>query len=125
MPGLFSPIELRGVAFENRIIVSPMCQYSALEGTATDWHTVNLGHLSLSGPGLVFFEATHVSPEGRITPQCLGLYNDANEAGIERTMRFIKRWANSKIGVQLAHAGRKASTLPPWEGGGPVLDGRG
>jgi 2,4-dienoyl-CoA reductase-like NADH-dependent reductase (Old Yellow Enzyme family) len=125
MPGLFSPIELRGVSFENRIVVSPMCQYSALEGTATDWHTVNLGHLSLSGPGLVFFEATHVSPEGRITPQCLGLYNDANEAGIERTVRFIKRWANAKVGVQLAHAGRKASTLPPWEGGGPVLDGRG
>jgi 2,4-dienoyl-CoA reductase-like NADH-dependent reductase (Old Yellow Enzyme family) len=124
MAGLFSPFESRGVTFENRIIVSPMCQYSALEGTATDWHTVNLGHLALSGPGLIFFEATHVSPEARITPQCLGLYNDANEAGMERTVRFIRRWANSKIGVQLAHAGRKASTLPPWDGGGPVKDGR-
>jgi 2,4-dienoyl-CoA reductase-like NADH-dependent reductase (Old Yellow Enzyme family) len=124
MPGLFSPIELRGVAFENRIVVSPMCQYSATEGTATDWHTVNLGQLAVSGPGLVFFEATHVSPEGRITPNCLGLYSDANETGMERTVRFIRRWGNGKIGVQLAHAGRKASTLPPWEGGGPVTDGR-
>jgi 2,4-dienoyl-CoA reductase-like NADH-dependent reductase (Old Yellow Enzyme family) len=125
MPGLFSPIELRGVVFENRIVVSPMCQYSATEGTATDWHMVNLGQLAVSGPGLVFFEATHVSPEGRITPNCLGLYSDANEAGMERTVRFIRRWGNGKIGVQLAHAGRKASTLPPWEGGGPVRDGRG
>jgi 2,4-dienoyl-CoA reductase-like NADH-dependent reductase (Old Yellow Enzyme family) len=125
MPGLFSPIELRGVAFENRIVVSPMCQYSALEGTANDWHTVNLGHLALSGPGLVFFEATHVSPEGRITPQCLGLYSDENEAGIARTVRFLRNSTRSKIGVQLAHAGRKASTVPPWEGGGPVRDGRG
>jgi 2,4-dienoyl-CoA reductase-like NADH-dependent reductase (Old Yellow Enzyme family) len=125
MPGLFSPIELRGVSFENRIVVSPMCQYSALEGTANDWHLVNLGHLALAGPALVFFEATHVSPEGRITPSCLGLYSDENEAAIERTVRFLRERTRSKIGVQLAHAGRKASTLPPWEGGGPVKDGRG
>jgi 2,4-dienoyl-CoA reductase-like NADH-dependent reductase (Old Yellow Enzyme family) len=125
MPGLFSPMELRGVRFDNRIVVSPMCQYSALEGTANDWHTVNLGHLALSGPGLVFFEATHVSPEGRITPQCLGLYSDENEAAMARTVRFLRERTHSKVGVQLAHAGRKASMLPPWEGGGPVRDGRG
>ncbi|HKU81373.1 MAG TPA: NADH:flavin oxidoreductase/NADH oxidase [Candidatus Tumulicola sp.] len=121
---LFSPIDLRGVRFENRIVVSPMCQYSAAEGTANDWHVVNLGHLALSGPGLVFFEATHVSPEGRITPRCLGLYSDANEAGMARVVAFLRQWTQTKIGVQLAHAGRKASTLPPWEGGGPVRDDR-
>ncbi|MEO6835566.1 MAG: NADH:flavin oxidoreductase/NADH oxidase [Candidatus Tumulicola sp.] len=117
---LFSPIDLRGVRFENRIVVSPMCQYSATDGTACDWHVVNLGHLALSGPGLVFFEATHVSPEGRITPNCLGLYSDENEAGMARVVRFLREWTRSKVGVQLAHAGRKGSTLPPWEGGGPV-----
>lgn len=121
---LFSPIDLRGVRFENRIVVSPMCQYSATDGTACDWHVVNLGHLSLSGPGLAFFEATHVSPEGRITPDCLGLYSDDNEAGMARVVAFLRAWTPTKIGVQLAHAGRKASTLPPWEGGGPVRDAR-
>jgi 2,4-dienoyl-CoA reductase-like NADH-dependent reductase (Old Yellow Enzyme family) len=121
---LFSPIDLRGVRFENRVVVSPMCQYSAVEGTACDWHVVNLGHLALSGAGLVFFEATHVSPEGRITPSCLGLYDDDNEAGMARVVRFLRLWTRSKVGVQLAHAGRKASTLPPWEGGGPLRDAR-
>jgi 2,4-dienoyl-CoA reductase-like NADH-dependent reductase (Old Yellow Enzyme family) len=121
---LFSPFDLRDVRFENRIVVSPMCQYSAQAGTANDWHLVNLGHLALSGPGLAFFEATHVSPEGRITPSCLGLYDEDNEAGMARVIAFLRRWTRVKIGVQLAHAGRKASTLPPWEGGGPVPDGR-
>jgi 2,4-dienoyl-CoA reductase-like NADH-dependent reductase (Old Yellow Enzyme family) len=121
---LFSPIDLRSVHFENRIVVSPMCQYSAIDGSACDWHVVNLGHLSLSGPGLAFFEATHVSPEGRITPSCLGLYNDDNEAAMARVVAFLRGWTRTKIGVQLAHAGRKASTLPPWEGGGPVRDAR-
>jgi len=125
VPGLFSPIELRGISFENRIVVSPMCQYSANDGTATDWHVVNLGHFALSGPGLVFFEATHVSPEARITPRCLGLYSDENEAGMERVIRYIRTYARSKIGVQLAHAGRKASTATPWDGGGPARDGEG
>jgi 2,4-dienoyl-CoA reductase-like NADH-dependent reductase (Old Yellow Enzyme family) len=121
---LFSPIDLRGVRFENRIVVSPMCQYSATDGTANDWHLVNLGHLALSGPGLVFFEATHVSPEGRITANCLGLYSDENEAAMARVVRFLREWTQAKVGVQLAHAGRKASTLPPWTGGGPIRDGR-
>lgn len=124
MSRLFEPIDVRGVRCENRIVVSPMCQYAAQDGSATDWHTVNLGHLALCGPGLAFFEATHVSPEGRITPHCLGLYSDANEAALVRPLQFLRTWTRSRIGVQLAHAGRKASTLPPWEGGGPVRDAR-
>jgi 2,4-dienoyl-CoA reductase-like NADH-dependent reductase (Old Yellow Enzyme family) len=117
---LFSPMTLRGTTFENRIVVSPMCQYSSIDGNANDWHVVNLGHFALCGPGLVFFEATHVSPEGRITDQDLGLYSDANEAAMARVVSFIRTWARSKIGVQLAHAGRKGSTAPPWNGGGPA-----
>ena len=94
-----------------------MCQYSAIDGTASDWHVVNLGHLALSGPGLVFFEATHVSPEARITPHCLGLYSDANESGIARVVAFIKTWTRSRVGIQLAHAGRKGGTAPPFRVG--------
>lgn len=118
MSKLFTPIQLRDVEFENRIVVSPMCQYSSVNGNANDWHVVNLGHFSLSGPGLVFFEATAVNPEGRITAQDLGLYSDENEENTSRVIAFIRRWARSKIGVQLAHAGRKASTISPWDGGG-------
>jgi len=117
---LFSPIALRGLTLENRIVVSPMCQYSSTDGNANDWHLVNLGHYALSGPGLAFFEATHVSPEGRITDQDLGLYSDENEAAMARVIAFMRKWTRTKVGVQLAHAGRKGSTLPPWEGGGPA-----
>jgi 2,4-dienoyl-CoA reductase-like NADH-dependent reductase (Old Yellow Enzyme family) len=117
---LFSPIALRGTTFENRIVVSPMCQYSAIDGCANDWHVVNLGSFALSGPGLAIFEATHVSPEGRITDRCLGLYSDANEAGMKRVVEYLRTWTTTKIGVQLAHAGRKGSTSPPWEGGGKL-----
>ena len=120
MSKLFEPADLRGLHLDNRIVVSPMCQYSAHDGSATDWHVVNLGHLSLAGPALAFFEATHVSPEGRITDRCLGLYSDANEAGMQRVVDFMRRWTNTKVGTQLAHAGRKGSTTPPWEGGGPA-----
>ncbi len=101
-----------------------MCEYSCDDGVANDWHLVNLGHYSLSGPGLVIFEATAVNPEGRITDRDLGLYSDECEAGMARTVAFIRRWTRSKIGVQLAHAGRKASTLPPWEGGGSASGDR-
>jgi 2,4-dienoyl-CoA reductase-like NADH-dependent reductase (Old Yellow Enzyme family) len=117
---LFSPITLRGLTLENRIVVSPMCQYSSKDGDANDWHVVNLGHYALCGPGLAFFEATHVSPEARITDWDLGLYSDENENAMARVVAFIRTWTRSKIGVQLAHAGRKGSTLPPWEGGGPA-----
>jgi NADPH2 dehydrogenase len=115
---LFEAAELRGLRLENRIVVSPMCQYSSENGNANDWHVVNLGHLCLSGPGLAFFEATHVSPEGRITDADLGLYSDDNEAAMARVVAFVRRFTATKIGVQLAHAGRKGSTTPPWEGGG-------
>ncbi len=120
MSALFSPMTLRDLALENRIVVSPMCQYSSNDGSANQWHIVHLGHLALSGPAIVFFEATHVSPQARITYRDLGLYSDDNERGMERVVRFIRQWTRSKIGVQLAHAGRKASTLPPWEGSGPA-----
>lgn len=116
---LFSPLTLRGVELPNRIVVSPMCQYSATGGSANDWHVVNLGHYALSGPALAFTEATHVSPEGRITPRCLGLYSDENELALQRVVAFVKTWTRSAVGVQLAHAGRKGSTKPPWEGSGP------
>lgn len=117
---LFSPITLRGTTFDNRVVVSPMCQYSSTEGDANDWHVVNLGHYALSGPALAFFEATAVSPEARITDRDLGLYSDANEAALARAIAFLRTWTKTKVGVQLAHAGRKASTVPPWEGGGPA-----
>ncbi|MDH2910133.1 MAG: NADH:flavin oxidoreductase/NADH oxidase [Candidatus Eremiobacteraeota bacterium] len=114
---LLSPFSLRSVAISNRVVVSPMCQYSAIDGTASDWHLVNLGHLALSGPGLVFFEATHVNPEGRITPHCLGLYSDENERGLKRVVDFLKTWTQSRVGIQLGHAGRKGGTKPPFSAG--------
>ena len=125
MSTLFSPFELRSVALENRIVVSPMCQYSAHDGIADDWHLVNLGHLALGGAGLVFFEATHVSPEARITPSCLGIYGDDHERAMRRIVEFVHSKTPAKVGVQLAHAGRKASTTPPWDGGAPIIGSRG
>lgn len=94
-----------------------MCQYSAVDGSANDWHMVHLGHLALSGPALVFTEAAHVSAEGRITPRCLGLYSDENETGLAQVVTFMRAWTQSAVGIQLAHAGRKASVSVPWEGG--------
>lgn len=120
---LFAPIALRGVTIPNRIAVAPMCQYSAADGVPDDWHLVHLGQFAQSGPGLVIAEATGVEPEGRITPACTGLYSDASEEGFARILRFVRRVGDSRFGLQLAHAGRKASTLPPWEGGGPVQAG--
>lgn len=125
MSDLFSPFSLRSVELANRIAVSPMCQYSAQDGVAGDWHLAHLGGLALGGPGLIFFEATHVSPEARITPLCLGLYGEEHEQAIARIVRFVRNWTPAKVGVQLAHAGRKASTTPPWEGGKPLSDARG
>lgn len=117
---LFSPINFRSLHLANRVLISPMCQYSAVDGSANDWHVVHLGHLGLSGPGLVFTEATHVSAEGRITAKCLGLYSDENEAGLARVVQFMRTWTQSPVGIQLAHAGRKGSTAVPWEGGKSV-----
>ena len=117
---LFSPIAIGGVTLANRIAVSPMCQYSAVDGSANDWHLQHLASLSLSGAGVVIVEMTAVEPEGRITPACLGLYSDANEAALERVLATCRRWGYTKLGIQLAHAGRKASVHVPWQGGKPL-----
>ncbi|HUZ72750.1 MAG TPA: NADH:flavin oxidoreductase/NADH oxidase [Stellaceae bacterium] len=117
---LFTPISLRGLTLANRIVVSPMCQYSADDGSATDWHMQHLGMLSHSGAGLLVIEATGIEREGRITPGCLGLYSDANEAALARVLAACRRYSRMPIGIQLAHAGRKASAAPPWEGAGPL-----
>ena len=117
MSALFRPIEFRGLRLENRIMVSPMCQYSARDGSASDWHLIHLGHLALGGAGILFVEATGVNAEGRITPGCLGLYSDANEAALARVVRELRARSPMPLGIQLAHAGRKASSRVPWEGG--------
>ena len=117
---LFSPIDLRGVQVPNRITVAPMCQYSATDGVPSDWHLVHLGQFAQSGPGLIFVEATGVEPEGRITPGCTGLYDDATEAGFARIVAFMKSVGHSVVGIQLGHSGRKGSTVAPWEGGGLI-----
>jgi 2,4-dienoyl-CoA reductase-like NADH-dependent reductase (Old Yellow Enzyme family) len=117
MSRLFEPLSLGNLRLENRIMIAPMCQYSAEDGNATDWHMIHLGHLALSGAGLMILEATAVLPEGRITPQDLGLYSDANEAALARVLQATRRYSQMPIAIQLAHAGRKASSHAPWEGG--------
>jgi 2,4-dienoyl-CoA reductase-like NADH-dependent reductase (Old Yellow Enzyme family) len=117
---LFDPITLGGIALANRIAVSPMCQYSAEGGSANDWHLQHLGSLSLSGAGLLIVEQTAVEPTGRISHGCLGLYSDANEAALARAVALCRRWGLARLGIQLAHAGRKASAKVPWHGGGPL-----
>jgi 2,4-dienoyl-CoA reductase-like NADH-dependent reductase (Old Yellow Enzyme family) len=118
---LFTPVELGGVMLPNRIIVSPMCQYSAVDGSAQPWHQVHYGMLAMSGAGLLCLEATHVEREGRITQGCLGLYSDENEAALKPVIDWVRGWMPGvKLGVQLAHAGRKASAQRPWKGGGPL-----
>jgi len=112
---LFQPIQLRGLALENRVMVSPMCQYSAIDGCMTDWHLAHLGMLANSGAGLLCFEMTDVEPIGRITPGCSGLYSDANESALERVVKLCRAHGQAKLGIQLAHAGRKASTAAPWD----------
>lgn len=117
MTALFSPLSLRKLTLANRIVVSPMCQYSAEAGDATDWHMIHLGNLALSGAGLVFIEAAAVTEEGRITFGDLGLYSDANEAALARVIAAMHRHSKSAIAMQLAHAGRKGSSHVPWETG--------
>jgi 2,4-dienoyl-CoA reductase-like NADH-dependent reductase (Old Yellow Enzyme family) len=113
---LFSPIKLAGLELPNRVVVAPMCQYSADDGSATDWHMMHLGMLANSGASLVVVEATHVERQGRITHGCMGLYSDDNEAALGRVISAARRLGTAKFGVQLAHAGRKASSQRPWEG---------
>lgn len=117
MSQLFSPLKLGKVLLDKRIVIAPMCQYSAEQGQASDWHTIHLGGLSLSGAGLLILEATAVNPQGRITYADLGLWDDVTEQALAKTLRAIRRYSNMPIGIQLAHAGRKASTDKPWFGG--------
>ena len=117
MSALFSPLELGRLRLPNRIVIAPMCQYSAEAGCATDWHLIHLGQLALSGAGLLIIEATGVSPEGRISPSDLGLYSDENEAALGRVLSAVRHQSAMPIGIQLGHAGRKASSQVPWEGG--------
>jgi 2,4-dienoyl-CoA reductase-like NADH-dependent reductase (Old Yellow Enzyme family) len=116
MSHLFSPFTLRDLTFKNRIFVSPMCQYSSDDGLPTDWHLVHLGARAVGGAALVIVEATAVAPEGRISPWDSGIWSDAHAAAFERITRFIKQ-ADSVPGIQLSHAGRKASVEAPWRGG--------
>ncbi|KAH8828959.1 FMN-linked oxidoreductase [Flagelloscypha sp. PMI_526] len=118
-PTLFQPFKLRGLEFQNRIWLSPLCQYSADDGHLTDWHIAHLGGILSRGPSLTFIEATGVLPEGRITPQCPGLWKDSQIAPIKRLVDFAHS-QNQKVGIQLAHAGRKASTNAPWLSGIPL-----
>ena len=113
---LFSPYKLAGLELANRIVVSPMCQYSGDDGCANDWHLMHLGMLANSGAALVVVEATHVERSGRITHGCLGLYNDDNEAALARVMQSARRAGTAKFGIQIAHSGRKGSAQRPWEG---------
>ena len=117
MSALFSPIKLRGLTLKNRVVVSPMCQYSAEDGVPTDWHFTHINNLSLSGAAMFCIEATHVEAIGRITPGCLGLYSDAAEAALKQILTSVRKHSSTAVAMQLAHAGRKASSARPWDGG--------
>ncbi len=120
---LFSPITMRGITFPNRVVVSPMCQYNSDNGSANDWHVMHLGNMALGAAGLVMTEMTNVNPQGRISPRCAGMWSDDNEKALKRVHDFCRQYGVAKLGVQLAHAGRKGPTTPPAAGGKPILDG--
>ncbi|WP_339844608.1 NADPH dehydrogenase NamA [uncultured Dokdonia sp.] len=115
MSKLYTPFKIRGLELSNRIVVSPMCQYSSVNGMANDWHLVHLGSRAVGGAGLIITEAAAISPDGRITPSDMGIWLDEHIEPLKRITTFIKEQGTA-VGIQLAHAGRKASTLPPWEG---------
>ena len=117
MSQLFSPFSIGPLQLKNRIVIAPMCQYSADNGEATDWHLIHLGHLALSGAGLLIIEATAVEPQGRITHGDLGLWSDATEAALKKVLTAVRKYSPIPIGIQISHAGRKASSDVPWEGG--------
>src|SRR5258706_15999604 len=117
---LFSPFELGSLKLENRIVISPMCQYSAIDGAASAWHRTHIGNLSLSGASLMLLEATAVEAAGRITPYCLGLYSDANEQALASVLDEVRQFSDMPTGLQLCPAGRKASSEPPWRGGSQI-----
>jgi len=114
---LFSSFKIGPLELANRIVIAPMCQYSAEQGSATDWHLIHLGNLALSGAGLLILEATAVSPEARISPADLGLYSDDNEQALARVLDAVRKHSDMPVGIQLGHAGRKASCAAPWDGG--------
>jgi len=120
MTMLFSPYSLGPLELSNRITIAPMCQYSAVDGLAADWHMIHLGSLALSGAALITLEATAVVPEGRISPNDLGLWSDAHADALAPVLAAMRRHSPIKIGIQLSHAGRKASTNVPWEGGAQI-----
>jgi NADPH2 dehydrogenase len=117
MSALFSPITLRGLTLPNRIMVAPMCQYSAVNGEANDWHFTHINTLALSGAAMFCIEATHVEAIGRITPGCLGLWNDATEAALKPILTSVRKHSKIAVAMQIAHAGRKGSSHTPWDGG--------
>ena len=123
MSRLFEPWSLGDLALPNRIVIAPMCQYSAVEGSATDWHMLHLGHLALSGAGLMILEATAVSARGRISPQDLGLYSDDNEAALARVLQAVRAHSPIGLAIQISHAGRKGSSHAPWDGGAQIRAG--
>ncbi len=114
LPKLFTPYQLRELTLENRIVVGPMCMYASYDGNASDWHLMHLGNFSVSGAGLVIVEATAVEPEGRISNRCLGLYSDDNERALANVVQSCRRYGKAKLGIQLAHAGRKGAVTPSW-----------
>ena len=117
MARLFEPLLIGDLRLDNRIVIAPMCQYSASNGTAGDWHMIHLGHLALCGAGLMILEATAISPEGRTSPQDLGLYSDENENALAKILIAVRAHSPIAVALQLSHAGRKASSRAPWEGG--------
>lgn len=119
MAHLFDPLSIRGITFQNRVAVSPMCQYSSQDGFANDWHLVHIGSHAVGGAALVFMEASAVTPEGRISPEDLGIWKDAHIEFLSRIARFVKS-QGVVPGMQIAHAGRKGSTQRPWEGASKV-----
>nr|WP_100224195.1 NADH:flavin oxidoreductase/NADH oxidase [Pusillimonas noertemannii] len=112
---LFSPYQMRELVLENRIVVSPMCQYAAENGNASDWHIMHLGSMAVSGAGLIITEAAAVEPEGRISNLCLGIYSDENELALARVIDFCREYGKARLGIQLSHAGRKGAVTPSWE----------
>ncbi|TFW21367.1 oxidoreductase, partial [Duganella callida] len=114
---LFSPLQVGKLQLANRIVIAPMCQYSAVDGCMNDWHQMHLGQLAQSGAALLTIESTAVLPEGRISYADVGLYDDASAAAMARTLDSVRRWSDMPVAVQLNHAGRKASVERPWLGG--------
>jgi len=117
---LFTPLQIGNRQLANRITIAPMCQYSAVEGSMSDWHLMHLGSLAISGASMLVIEMTGVTPEAHITPYCVGLYSDTNEAAMKRVVDYVRGISPILLGVQLAHAGRKGSSQRPWQGHGPL-----